>query len=426
MNQKLAINGGTPVRTKDYPAWPIADETESASLQRVLSSGNWSSKGPEESRFERRFAQYCGVESVACVSNGTVALELALRALNVGPGDEVLVPAMTWTATAWAVVQVGARPVFVDIDPVDWCISLESMKRARTSSTKAVIPVHLYDQLADMDSLLAFAEEFGLFVIEDCAHAHGAKWKNQGIGTLGDVGTFSFQAHKTLTCGEGGAVITNDSDLADRIYALKDCGRSRNGDQNYGYGGNYRIGEFQAAVLNAQLDRVNAQSQLKRENLSYLRSQLGRVDGISLSEPKVEATGFHCYMASMSYDDRAFAGLHRDQFLEMLTAEGIPAHLPYDPVYQSPLWTSGSSFLALEKPDVELDLKACCPVAESVFLRSGLILHHSVFLGSTSDMDDIVKAIKKIQCLVGPTQASAQNLRSKLAKGLGKLFGRGL
>ena len=192
ITEKLAVQGGTPVRTEPFPAWPIVGDAERRRLLQALESGHWGGEGPLEEEFSRQFGAFCGARHAICVSNGSVTLELILKALGIGPGDEVVVPALTWLATAWAPLQVGATPVFADISARDWCIDPSDVRRKITPRTKAIIPVHLYSQIAPMDELVAIARQHELRLIEDCAHTHGSEWRGNPVGALGDAGSFRF------------------------------------------------------------------------------------------------------------------------------------------------------------------------------------------------------------------------------------------
>lgn len=400
MARELALLGGRPVRTQPFPAWPLADEREAALLHSVLESGVWSRRGPRERDFEERFSEFCGSDFALCVSNGSVALELALRALGVGPGDEVIVPALTWPATAWAAVQVGATPVFADVRRDDWCLDPESMRRCLTPRTRAVIPVHLYDQVAEMDAILAVAAEASLWVVEDCAHAHGSRWRERGAGTLGEIGTFSFQEQKALSAGEGGALVTRSPDLADRLHSLKDCGRPRLDGGEPGFGGNYRITEFQAAILTAQLDRLPAQMETRAERRRALREQLASVPGVEVLPRKPEVTRQGMYAVSLRYDPEPFRDLPRHVVLAALRAEGIPIHPPYPVVYRSELWRPGRELLTRGRHDdvpPDLGLDSRCPVAEQISEAEGLTLAHQLFLASPEDVVSIAEAFAKVQ-----------------------------
>ena len=426
MTEKLALQGGTPVRTEPYPSWPIFGDTEREGLMRALESGNWGGEGPMEEEFSRRFASFCGARHAICASNGSVTLELILKALRIGPGDEVIVPALTWLATAWAPLQVGATPVFADVRASDWCIDPDDIREKITPRTKAIIPVHLYSQIAPMDELLALAGKHKLHLIEDCAHTHGSEWRGKPVGAMGDAGSFSFQSSKGMTAGEGGVVLTNDDKFADLIYGLKNCGRRRIPDSPTTFGSNNRITEFQAAVLLGQLERLPSLMETRSKNIAYLRNALGAFEGVHVLEPKREVTRQGVYCLSMDLDDRAFSGMPRDLIVDALHAEGIPVTPPYDVVYRSVLWKPSASlwkFSRDKNPRTELGLDAHCPVSERVSLHTGLTLNHRLFLGTTNDMDDIVSAIEKVQRLSSGLRWKSFNKRFRLAtrKALGKI-----
>jgi dTDP-4-amino-4,6-dideoxygalactose transaminase len=253
----LAILGGEPVRTEKYPAWPVHDERDETAVLRVIRSGNWGGypyPGPETAAFLQEFlAMQGGHFAIAC-TNGTVTMEIALRAAGLGWGDEVIVPAYTFQATAAAPMAAGCIPVIADIDPNTYCLSPAAVAAAITKRTKAIIPVHLGAQMADMDAIMDIAEQHNLIVIEDCAHAHGAKWRGQGAGTIGHFGSFSLQSSKTLTTGEGGVLICKTAEHAQRAATIIDCGRphaSGGGPESgdaFLMGGNYRLPELQAAL----------------------------------------------------------------------------------------------------------------------------------------------------------------------------------
>ena len=213
---KLAINGGKSVRdakANPWPRWPVWDEREEKSLLEVLRSGVWSYNGPKELEFNKAFAKFIGAEYAISAANGTVTLQLALEACGVGLGDEVIVPGLTWQATAGAVLDVNAVPVFVDVSRDNWCIDPAEVKKAITPRTKAIIPVHLYGCFAKMDAIMVIAQKHNLRVIEDCAHKHGGELKGKKAGSIGDMGSFSFQLSNLMTAGEGGAITTSDPEL---------------------------------------------------------------------------------------------------------------------------------------------------------------------------------------------------------------------
>jgi L-glutamine:2-deoxy-scyllo-inosose/3-amino-2,3-dideoxy-scyllo-inosose aminotransferase len=400
MANQLALKGGEPVRKAPWGAWPIWGEEERSLLQEVLESGQWSFNGPKELEFARRFAAFSGAKEGFCVANGTVSLEIALRVLGIGPGDEVVVPGLTWLATAWAVVQVGAVPVFADVREEDWCLDPDSVRQRLSPRTRALIPVHLYNNVAEMDSLRELAQERSLAIVEDCAHAHGSRWRDQGVGTLGRIGSFSFQQSKAITAGEGGILLTDDPTLAERIHGWKHCGRKWKPESAFGYGGNYRITEFQAAVLLAQLGRLESQLITKAANVNLLRQHLAKIPGVRpcTVKPQVTRSGFYGF--ALTYDPDAFGGLPQDLMVSALVAEGIPVQRPYDVVYRSPLWLPGRKLLRFEPgadPDQRLGLSAQCRVAERIAGERGLVILHSAFLGSAGDMEDIARALAKVK-----------------------------
>ncbi len=424
MSYHLALKGGAPVRRQPFTSWPVFGERERQLVLEVLESGRWSFGGPREEEFARRFAEFCGATEAFCVANGSVSLEIALRALGVGPGDEVIVPAFTWVATAWAVVQVGATPVFADVREQDWCLDPASVRERLTPRARAIIPVHLYSQVAEMDEILEIARSASLWVVEDCAHAHGSRWGDRGVGTLGHIGSFSFQQSKGITSGEGGALVTNDGTLAQRIYGLKNCGRPRREGDPFGFGGNYRITEFQAAILLAQLERLGDQLARKAEGVRVFRERIAAVPGIFPLAPKDRVTRQGMYALALRYDRRAFEGIPREVLIAALRAEGIPAQAPYSAVYRSPLWVSGREFVRGDG-DLEERLGLCarCPVAERVSEREGLTIPHEVFLGSQADLEDLVAGFEKVQRYA--SELRLQALRQK-ARQKARAFLRGV
>ena len=315
MSHHLALRGGKPVRTKPFPAWPVFDDRERSALERVLTSRNWGGYPcPNQlaREFANRFAEYHGARYGIAVANGTVSLELALEAAGIGAGDEVIVPAYTWEGTAAAVLFAGAFPVFVDVDPDTYCLDPHLVDNAITERTRAIIPVHLGFRFADMDALVQIAEAHGLFVLEDCAHAHGGRWRNNGAGSIGHAGSFSFQTSKLMTAGEGGIVITSDIDLADQVIRLANCGRPprRESKDNPALGHNYRMTEFQAAVLLAQLDRLRrADRTARRARPNFSKKASQSIEGLSLLTRDERITTQASYHFVFRFHSEHFAGV---------------------------------------------------------------------------------------------------------------------
>ena len=331
---KLAIDGGTPVfaAKANVPAWPPADEETAELLKEIYLSHAWSFYGKHEVAFNEEFAAYTGAASCAMMANGTVTLEVAMQALGIGPGDEVIVPAYTWLATGTAVVVVGATPVVVDIEPDTYCIDPVEVEKAITPKTRAIIPVHLYGSMADMDKIMEIARKHNLYVIEDCAHTHGSEWAGKHAGTIGNVGSFSFQQSKTIASGEGGACITNDPALGEAMGRISHIGYQYGAVQGQAtepppmgmISHNYRITEFQAAILRSQLRTLRADTEFRARNAETLRKRLNAIPGIKVQAPgrRVSLQGYYQY--AMTLDTALLKeGITREQFCAALRAEGV-------------------------------------------------------------------------------------------------------
>lgn len=396
---QLALRGGAPVRTTPFTTWPIYDEREANVLQQVLASRNWGGYPcPNElaREFGSKFASAHTARYGVAVANGTVSLQLALQAAGIGPGDEVIVPAYTWEGTAAAVLYAGATPVFVDVDPNTYCLDTRLIEAALTPRTRAVIPVHLGFRFTDMDALMQLAEQHNLFVLEDCAHAHGSQWRGKGAGSIGHAGSFSFQTSKLMTAGEGGIVITRDIDLADQVIRLANCGRParRESKPNPALGYNYRMTEFQAGILLAQLERLEDQTLLREERTQQLEAGLRRISGIKLLPRDPRLTRQASYHYVFKFQSEAFQGIHRNAFVAALNAEGIHSDGRfYEAVYRSSLF----EFPADRFPGWAAQQRTfSCPVAERAGYEESVWLPHQLFLGSTQDVDDVLAAIEKI------------------------------
>jgi dTDP-4-amino-4,6-dideoxygalactose transaminase len=397
----LAILGGNPVRTKEFTAWPMFNSDEESALIKVLHSGKWGGYGTEVQEFEAGLRSMHAVKHAVACSNGTVALEVALRAIGISTGDEVIVSPFTFIAGASAILLCQGIPVFVDIDPDTLNLTPASVESAITSRTKAIVAVHFGGHPAEMDAITAIAAKHGLAVVEDCSHALGAKWKGTPVGNFGDVGTFSFQQFKLVTAGEGGAVATNHPAIADSVWGYCNQGRRRGAAwyEHYSLGSNYRLTALQASVLSAQLKRVLEQTAIRTRNAEYLRKQLKGFKGISTG-PVSEFVDQHPqYLMTLRYDPSAFSGISREVFLAAIEAEGIPLRPVYPyPLYRNPLFGKealakygGSGWDSI--PDYHnLYLKESEQVCSD-----GLWLEHQLFLGTESDMDDIMTAFQKVQ-----------------------------
>jgi len=403
---KLAITGGDAVRTTPFRVWPLGKEEEARNLQDVLENSRWGGQpfpGKYASTFAKKFAAAHTAKYGQCVNTGTVAIQAALKAIDVRPGDEVIVPAYTWEGTVGPVLLVNAVPVFVDIDPDTYCLDAKQIERAITSKTTAILPVHLGMRFADMDAILRIAKKHNLKVVEDCAHAHGGRWNGKGAGSMGDLGAFSFQSSKLITSGEGGAIITNNLEYLERVQSYINAGRASLTDQYHHriIGFNYRLGEFQAAVLCAQLERLPQQAALRKKNMLHFESHLHNTAAIGLLKPEPRITEQAPYGYVLKYFQIQSKDIPRAEFVAALQTEGIPCDgLFYEPVYKSSLFPlDPTDFPALswgrEKP---LDLRNMysCPESDRAAYHEAVWFPHQLFLGTTKDVDAIAEAIRKV------------------------------
>lgn len=403
---KLAITGGKPVRTKPFAAWPVYTKQEERGLLKVLASRNWGGypfPNTIADRFARKFAKFHGAKYGIAVSNGTVAIQVALKAAGIKPGDEVIVPAYTWEGTVGPVLLLNAVPVFVDVDPGTYCLDASQIEPALTEKTRAILPVHLAMSFADMDAIMEIARKHNLVVIEDCAHAHGGRWRNKGAGATGDFGCFSFQSSKLMTSGEGGGVITSNLEFFERAQSYVNCGRASTTD-HFGQrliGFNYRITELQAAILEAQLERLPTQAEKRQANMACLEKRLRKIPGFDFLKHDRRNTRVAAYQYVFKYSAETRGGTPRAAFLGALELEGIPCDgLFYEPVYKSALFPlDPNDFPALswgrEEP-LNPKTKYHCPVSERAAYEESIWLPHHLFLGSRKDVDDIADAVEKV------------------------------
>jgi dTDP-4-amino-4,6-dideoxygalactose transaminase len=397
----LAIEGGTPVRSRPWPRWPIFDETEEQAILEVVRSGKWwSVEGTKVREFEEAFARFQDAQFAVCVTNGTAALEVALRAAHIGCGDEVIVPPYTFIATATAVLAVGATPVFVDVEEESLNIDPTKIEEAITPRTRAIIPVHIAGCPADMDGVLEVARKHNLLVIEDAAQAHAAEWKGTKVGAIGDMGCFSFQASKNLNAGEGGAVLTNNPHWADQVWSVHNVGRVRGGRwyEHHVLGSNFRMTEFQAAILLAQLKRLPEQTERRTQNAHRLTEMLSQIPGIRppRPDPRVTRHAYHLYI--FRYDKNHFGGRPREDFLKALNAEGIPCSAGYVPLYKERVFLNRPISKDLCQLSTLKDYsKVQCPVCERACYEEAVWLYQNMLLGDERDIEDIATAVAKVQ-----------------------------
>jgi dTDP-4-amino-4,6-dideoxygalactose transaminase len=328
-------------------------------------------------------------------------LEIAMAALGIGLGDEVIVPNFTFVASASGVLYTGAMPVFVDIDPETFNINPELVEKAINPRTKAIVAVHLGGNPTDLDRLQEICRIHNLFLIEDSAHAHGSEWRGRKVGAIGTVGTFSFQASKLMTAGEGGMIITNNEDLAVRIRSVHDCGRMP-GQWFYSHyinGSNYRLSEWQGAILTQQLSRFDEQCNIRTKNAKLLNVELAKITGIRPQKVDERCTrnGNYCYI--FHYDRETFNGLSTENFIKALNAEGIPTQASYPAVNKLDMFQNGEYSRRLDPEHAEegfLFLYDDYPVTDDAAANTVWLVHRTL-LGTEKDTMEIVAAVKKIQ-----------------------------
>jgi dTDP-4-amino-4,6-dideoxygalactose transaminase len=402
------------VKTNPWPKWPVWDEREEKGLLDVLHSGIWSYNGPKETQFNQAFAEFVGTKHALSAVNGTVALQLALEACGVGYGDEVIVPGLTWQATAAAALDINAVPILVDVTEDTWCVDPAKVEEAITPRTRAIIPVHLYGSFADMDLIMPLAKKHNLWVIEDCAHKHGGQWKGKRAGSIGHIGSFSFQLSKLMTAGEGGALTTNDAELWEKLDALRNCGRRPEDDAetdkgagiygdegNFIQSGNYRITDFQAAVLLEQLGRLPEQNKTRDENAMYFNGQLTQIPGVMPMHRDERETAEAYFNFVFRYQQDEFMGLPTKAFHETLAAElGCPVEASYEPLNACSLYTPHTKPWRHKVTDEHCERlnprRFDLPVCTRVYEEGSVCLHHNVLMGTKADMDLMLEAIQKI------------------------------
>jgi len=409
---QLAVNGGpkTVTRALGRP-WPIFGDLERQYLAEVLESGKWwrGAYGEDNleqckvAQFEQAFAKYQDAKYGVAVTNGTQAIECGLKALGIQAGDEVIVPAATFVASATAVVLVNAIPIIVDIDPDTYQMSPEAVEAAITERTTGILPVHYGGYPCDMERLNAIAEKHGLFVLEDCAHVHGTIYHGRKLGAVGDVGTFSLQMGKTLTCGEGGIVLTDDEELAKKIFSYHHIGRVA-GRPFYEFhivASNLRMTEWQGAIALAQFSRLDEQAETRDANARYFEDGLREIPGVAPIErvPGLDRWNFYFYHWRFLQDEWP-EGVTRNRFMQALGAEGVPLGLGHlQPIYQNPLFIEGNFGPVAYPPGVSPPdySQVHCPECERIHETEGISMSHALFLGGREDMDLVLDAVRKVR-----------------------------
>ncbi|HVU87604.1 MAG TPA: DegT/DnrJ/EryC1/StrS family aminotransferase [Pirellulales bacterium] len=399
MSQQLALLGGPPVRKRRFTSWPIFGGRDEERVLAALRSGRWGRlDGNEVNEFEQRFAAMHGCQHAIAVVNGTVSLRLGLIAAGIEAESEVIIPPYTFFSTASAVIEANMVPVFADIDPATFNLDPRALEAAITPRTRAVIPVHFAGQPADMDAIMTIARRHNLFVIEDAAHAHGASYQNRPAGSLGNLASFSFQSSKNLTSGEGGLITTNDDRLAEACRSLHNCGRIPTGVwyEHHVISGNYRLGELQGALLNAQLDRLAEQTATRDANGRFLAAGLARWPGLHPQQRPDSCTRHAYHLFMLRVDEQEF-GASRAALIEALHAEGIPCSAGYGfSLHRQPMFRDRAFGPYLPRVKERLDYdRVSCPNSDRVCQES-VWLEQAMLLGPREDVDDVLRAFEKI------------------------------
>ncbi len=413
---QLALLGGEKTRVEPYPTWPVHNERDAEAVAALVRSGNWGGfpyPGPETQRFIDSFIELQGGRFAVAMMNGTITMEVALRAAGIGWGDEVIVPAYTFQATASAPMMAGAIPVLVDIDPQTFCIAPPAIEAAVTDRTRAIIPVHIASQMADMEAIMAIAAAHDLIVIEDAAHAHGAVWDGRGAGTFGHFGSFSMQSAKTLTAGEGGVLLCRSEEHAWRAASIIDCGRPHDPrGEVYTLGLNYRMSELQAALLNVALERFPRQFHMRQEMADYMDEALTEIEGVRVlkRDPRHHRRSIYKYVFAL--DPERF-GAGNEVVVRALLAEGIPCWQGYNPMYRYDLFQPQLSRLPVPAafPQYFDFDRMTLPVTEAVSTREGVWLEENIFRAGKQGVDDAVSALKKVQEQLSRNSGLAERIR---------------
>jgi dTDP-4-amino-4,6-dideoxygalactose transaminase len=399
---ELALLGGKKAKSKPFPVWPYYDSKEEQALKEVLESRVWwRTPGTKTLEFEKAFAKFHGARHGIAVTNGTAALEVTLAGLGITAGDEVIVPNFTFVATASAVLFANALPVLVDVDPQTYCIDPELAEAAITPRTKAIIAVHMGGHPADLDRLKKICTRHRIALIEDSSHAHASEWRGQRIGSFGVAGTFSFQASKLITAGEGGMIISNNDKFEVQARSVHDCGRMPGKwfYSHYIYGSNYRLSEWQGAVLQVQLSRLDEQTRLRHQNARLLDRLLREIPGITPQKLDERCTRNGQYAYIFHFNKKEFAGISTDRFIEAMNAEGVPNQASYPPLHQLEMFRNGkyrNRLSGKQQTGKHPFLKQKYPVTQKAAWET-VWIPQPALLGDEADMHEIAAGLRKIQ-----------------------------
>jgi len=402
---KLAILGGEPVRkNKKWPEWPYVDDKMVEAISKTAKSGIWcriQSETGTVPTFEKEFASLMGTKYCVSTGSGTQALNTCVEAMGIGAGDEVITSPLTDPGTISSILTTRALPVLADIDPESFQLDPDDVERKITENTRAIMPVHIMGQPCNLDRIMAIAGKHNLRVIEDSCQTHLAEYKGKKLGTIGNLGCFSFQSSKTIACGEGGAIVGNDEELMDKCFTVMNHGTSRKG-RTETIGPKYRMNEFEAAILLSQLSGVKERFARRNENAKYLNSRLSGFPGLVPQKLYEGTDSGSFYIYATAYHKDHFNNNSRSKFLKALEAEGV-SMTPYIPqgLHKEPwvdhilglkVYQKMFSPARLQKYRDEIN----CPNCDRVIDEVAMIWASGPLIGTREDMDDVVNAIMKI------------------------------
>ena len=392
----LAFFGGSAIRTKPFPAWPNHTQAIKESVLSTIENDTWGIGSNTIADFNKNFAAYHDAKFCISVHSGTSALWVSLKAAGVKAGDEVIIPAYTFIATATAVLMANAVPVFADIDVNTGNMDPDNIESKITGRTKVILPVHIAGSPVDLDAINTMAKKYNLVVIEDAAQAHGAMYGNKKVGAIGLGGIFSFQTSKNMSSGEGGAIITNNDEFADACFSYHNCGRVRNGKwyEHHRLGSNLRMSAMNAAMLIPQLDTLGNDMNLRDKNRESLDTFLQGIEGITSLDMSPGATRSANHIYICRYNETEFSGISRETFFKAMQAEGVYTYKGYNPLYREPLFiTNEEEYPWLKNQDYEsLNLSQTELFAE----KEAVWLKQNHLLGDEEDIQDIKDAFEKV------------------------------
>jgi perosamine synthetase len=397
----LAIHGGTPVRSQPYPKWPQTSEIDEQNILKSLRNHRWCTfDGEFIPKFEKAWGEKVGAGGCVITPCGTHALQMSMELLDIGPGDEVLVSPFTYIATIDAIMMSHALPVFVDTDLKTFMMDPADIEHRINENTKAILPVHILGNASNMDEIQAIAQRHNLPIVEDACQGQLVEWKGKKLGTLGTIGCFSFQESKIIPGGEAGALVSNDPDLIGKAYRFRDFGHDHKGVY-VTRGFKYRISDFAAAVLMAQMTRLDEMCSTREKHASYLTEELKNLPGLMPQENYPQCNRRNYYVFGLRYDPDHFSGMSRGKFMQAMQAEGIPLSGIYPPMNKQPflgtcLNSRGYRKIYSQDRLERYQAENYCPSNDRL-CATVLGIGHEVLIGTKNDVSDVLEAAAKVQ-----------------------------